>query len=185
MFAALEGIDGCGKSTVASALEKEGYTVTREPYMEGTREVITRTKNPETRELAFYVDRLYHLEDFVLPALGKGERVVTDRYKYSQIAYAFARYHGLEIYQRVLELNARVLEPDRVIFLDVRPEVAMARKPRVASEARPFLREGQSIEEFLEIVRGKYLEQKGPNWAVVGGEREEGEVLAAVLEALR
>ncbi|MEK6977835.1 MAG: dTMP kinase [Candidatus Hydrothermarchaeota archaeon] len=184
MFAALEGIDGCGKSTIADALEKEGYTVTREPYMEGTREVITRTKNPETRELAFYVDRLYHLEDFILPALERGKRVVTDRYKYSQIAYAFARYQGLEIYQRVLELNARVLEPDHVVFVDVRPEVAMARKPRVISEARPFLREGQGTEEFLEAVRRRYFEMKGPNWVVVDGEKEEREVLAAVLEAL-
>ena len=110
--------------------------------------------------------------------------MVTDRYKYSQIAYAFARYQGLEIYQRVLELNARVLEPDHVVFVDVRPEVAMARKPRVISEARPFLREGQGTEEFLEAVRRRYFEMKGPNWVVVDGEKEGREVLAAVLEAL-
>ncbi|MFH1773856.1 MAG: dTMP kinase [Methanobacteriota archaeon] len=213
MFIALEGIDGCGKTTLAKELAKKGYIVTQEPFLSCTAEVISKTKNPETRELAFYIDRLYHLEQFIIPNLNK--TVITDRYKYSQIAYAYARYRGIpqvvrknsvrklaclpfflakahglayasEIYDRVVELNKKVLEPDIVILLDLPAADALARKPVQAID-------------FLEIVRKKYLEMAdehlrkqerescalAPLWFIIDARQEKKEILSEVLKIIK
>lgn len=185
MFVALEGIDGCGKTTLAKELKKRGYTITQEPFLECTREIIAKTGDPETRETAFYVDRLYHIEQFILPKLKKGGTVVTDRYKYSQIAYAFARYRGTKIYERALALNKNLLEPDIVIFLDISPELALERKPSLESDAKPFLKKGQSATEFLGLVRKKYTEMKDGRWVSISAEKSKKEILGEVIKAIQ
>jgi|GEM_PF-5282643 len=170
MFIALEGIDGCGKTTLAKELAKKGYIVTQEPFLSCTAEVISKTKNPETRELAFYIDRLYHLEQFIIPNLNK--TVITDRYKYSQIAYAYARYRDSEIYDRVVELNKKLLEPDIVILLDLPAADALARKPVQAID-------------FLEIVRKKYLEMADGRWFIIDARQGKKEILSEVLKIIK
>ncbi len=188
MFIALEGIDGCGKSTLAKELAKRGYMVTQEPFLSCTAEVISKTKNPEIRELAFYVDRLYHLEQFIIPNSNK--TVITDRYKYSQIAYAYARYSGSEIYERVIELNEKVLEADIVILLDLPAADALERKPEM--DISSFLKPAQSAVEFLEVVREKYLEMANERlrkqdslWFIIDARQEKKEILSEVLKIIK
>ena len=189
MFIALEGIDGCGKSTLAKKLAKKGHTITQEPFLSCTAEVISKTKNPEIRELAFYVDRLYHLEQFITPNSDK--TVITDRYKYSQIAYAYARYFGSEIYEKVVELNKKILEPDIVILLDLPAADALARKPKIKKDISSFLKPAQSALEFLEAVRQKYLEianerlRKQEPWFIIDARQEKKEILSEVLKIIK
>ncbi len=182
MFIALEGIDGCGKSTLAKELAKK-YVVTQEPFLSCTTEVISKTKNPDIRELVFYVDRLYHLEQFIIPNLNK--TVITDRYKYSQIAYAHARYSGSEIYEKVIELNEKLLEPDIVILLDLPAADALARKPKIKEDISSFLKPAQSAVEFLELVREKYLEIADERWYIIDARQEKKEILLEVLKIIK
>lgn len=189
MLVALEGIDGCGKSTLVKELAKRGYMVTQEPFLSCTTEVVSKTKNPEIRELAFYVDRLYHLEQFIIPNLNKA--VVTDRYKYSQIAYAYARYSSVnEIYERVIELNEKVLEADIIILLDLPAADALERKPEM--DISSFLKPAQSAVEFLEVVREKYLEMANERlrkqdslWFIIDARQEKKEILSDVLKIIK
>ncbi|MFQ6105883.1 MAG: dTMP kinase [Candidatus Hydrothermarchaeaceae archaeon] len=181
MFIALEGIDGCGKTTVAGRLAERGYTTTEEPFLQCLKEVIVKTTDPEARELAFYFDRIYHLEKFIEPNLKRGD-VVTDRYKYSQIAYAYARYRDLDIYDTVLKLNEKIPEGDIVIFLDIAPDIAIRRKPH--SDIKSFLKENETPAEFLAAVRKKYLEMADDRWRVINAERPQKEVFEEVLKSL-
>jgi dTMP kinase len=92
---ALEGIDGCGKSTQASALaDVLGARLTFEP---GATPVGARLRElllapgaapPTSRAEALLMaaDRAEHVDRVVAPALAAGQWVVSDRYAGSTIA---------------------------------------------------------------------------------------------------
>lgn len=181
-FVAIEGIDGCGKTTLAKALAKKGFYITQEPYLRLTKEMVAETRNDDARELAFYVDRLYHLEKVIIPKLKTG--IITDRYKYSQIAYAYARYSGGEMYKKVEGLNQGLLEPDLVIFLDIKPEEALRRKPSMAADAEPYLNTYSDPVAFFRAVREKYLELEGENWRRIDAEKSKKEILMEALKSV-
>jgi dTMP kinase len=93
---ALEGIDGCGKSTQASALaDVLGAQLTFEPGATPVgarlRELLlTPDATPPTARaeaLLMAADRAEHVVRVVEPALAAGEWVVSDRYAGSTIAY--------------------------------------------------------------------------------------------------
>ncbi len=178
MFVALEGIDGSGKTTLARALLDRGYSVTREPFSEVTREILSILREPLAKELVFYLDRLYHLEKVIKPRRTKG--IITDRYKYSQIAYAYARYGDSSLYRRVLKLNADLPDSDLVVFLDISPEEALKRKPGIAEDARPY----GKPEEFFMKVREKYLSMADEHWIRINAERSRENILKEVLNCL-
>ena len=93
---ALEGIDGCGKSTQARALaEALGARLTFEP---GATPVGARLRqlllapdapppSPRAEALLMAADRAEHVALVLEPALAAGEWVVSDRYAGSTIAY--------------------------------------------------------------------------------------------------
>ena len=86
---ALEGIDGCGKTTQARALAGAlGAVLTHEP---GATEVGTQLRRlllapdsppptPRAEALLIAADRAEHVTLVLEPALAAGEWVVTDRY---------------------------------------------------------------------------------------------------------
>lgn len=157
MFIVLEGIDGCGKSTqarmLAEWLEKKGIPVhmTAEPTKTKIgrliREILSGTEemDPHALALLFTADRYEHLATDVLPSLSDGKTVICERYYYSTIAYQAAQ--GVDR-SWIFEINKFALNPDLVIFIDVKPKTAMSRK------------EGEEIFEhrsFLENVYNEYL----------------------------
>jgi len=137
LFIVIEGIDGTGKTTLASnlysALRKKGYDVlvTFEPtygkWGKRLRQSLSAEKrmDPE-RELSLFLrDRQDHLNDTIIPALKDGRIVLCDRYYYSTIAYQGAR--GLDI-EKIREDNkAFSVEPDIVFLLELSPERAVER----------------------------------------------------------
>ncbi|HRC95332.1 MAG TPA: dTMP kinase, partial [Coprothermobacter proteolyticus] len=85
MFIVVEGIDGCGKSTVASLLaaeigKKRPVFHTFEPghVRDGLyRELIMENvDNPFVVAALFTIDRAEHVKKMIKPALAKGEWVV-------------------------------------------------------------------------------------------------------------
>jgi dTMP kinase len=178
MFIVFEGIDGCGKSTQAKMLAEwlEGKGIptllTAEPTRTKLggliREILSGREDmdPNALALMFTADRYEHLATEILPALSDGKAVICERYYYSTIAYQAAQ--GVD---RVwlFELNKYALNPDLVIFVDVKPKQAMSRK------------EGEEIFEeraFLEKVYSEYV--KFADMQRVDGSKDTGAVFEKV-----
>ena len=168
VFIALEGGEGCGKSTqalqLAQWLRDCGLSVvlTREPggtpVAEAIRTVVLSADDDgldgRVEALLFAAARGDHVKRVIRPALDRGDWVITDRYIDSSIAYqGYAR--GLDR-AYVAELSAWVtdgLRPDLTIVLDLDPTTShqrLAEKDRLESEAIDFhhaVREG-----FLDLA---------------------------------
>jgi dTMP kinase len=141
-FFSLEGCEGAGKSTVlkllADTLKQKGFRVvtTREPggieIAEQIRNVILDRNNvkmdEKTEALLYAAARRQHLVEKIIPELDKGSIVLCDRFVDSSLTYqGYARGIGIN---EVLTINKFAIEdymPDLTIYLDVPPEVGLAR----------------------------------------------------------
>jgi dTMP kinase len=163
---AFEGGEGAGKSTqikiVAEQLRRQGYAVveTREPggtplgaeirnlVMHAT----TSVPSPTTELLLYLADRAQHLAEIILPALDRGQIVLTDRFSTSTIVYqGFARQLGVE---RVRLLDAIVRNgvwPALTFILDCPVEIGLER-------ARGDDRFHREQIDFHQCVRSGFLE---------------------------
>ncbi|MBP5232152.1 MAG: dTMP kinase [Planctomycetes bacterium] len=142
-FIVVEGIDGTGKSTLVAALREHlaGAAVTwvrdpgSTPVSAAIRRLLLDPANtaiaPRTELLLYCASRAQLLEEVVLPALRRGENVVSDRFYYSTLAYQGA--HGLMPPDELRSLvvgAAGGASPDLVLLLDAPAEVCMARLDR-------------------------------------------------------
>jgi dTMP kinase len=141
-FITFEGTEGSGKTSVIREVkdhyESIGYAVlvTREPggvrISEKIRDIILDRSHTEmdarTEALLFAASRRQHLKEVILPALQEGKIVLCDRYVDSSLVYqGIARGLGIEA---VYEINRFAIEdvlPNLTIFVDVRPEIGLAR----------------------------------------------------------
>lgn len=137
-FIAIEGLDGSGGTTQAALLadwlEAEGTGVcrTHEPSPGPAGRFIRQALDPANEASVlgdnvlpylFAADRRDHLDRVILPALARGEHIVTDRYYHSSLAYQSLSV-GLHL---VAELNRDFRAPDLTIFLDLSPEACLER----------------------------------------------------------
>ena len=163
MFIVVEGIDGCGKSTVASLLaaeigKKRPVFHTFEPghVRDGLyRELIMENvDNPFVVAALFTIDRAEHVKKKIKPALAKGEWVVCERYADSTLAYqGYGMGLDKELINRMNEEAIDGLWPDKIFYLDIEPHLALARLQNKEKDAL----EGQGL-EFLQRVREGYEE---------------------------
>ncbi len=131
---ALEGIDGCGKSTHAEKLAKwlkekgEDVLHTKEPSKGPIgvllRQYLKMDAPPRVDALLFTADRSEHIQNEISPALNEGKIVLCERYIYSTIAYQAAQ--GLD-WDWLVDLNSFAPKPDLTILLDLRPDIAVKR----------------------------------------------------------
>ena len=142
MLIAFEGIDGAGKSTqiamLSDYLESRGFKVCRtaEPtkgqYGKQIRDAANAHNrlNPARERELFVLDRREHLETCILPAIARGEIVITDRYLYSSVAYQGARYDetGADAadLQHEIYLENRAFAPEADILVYLRLDVDSA-----------------------------------------------------------
>jgi dTMP kinase len=151
MFITFEGIDGSGKSTQARLLSDHlmsaGHAVvlTREPGGSPGAEEIRRLLlegdpdrwSAETEILLFTAARRDHLERTIVPALGSGKIVISDRFVDST-----RMYQGLsrgDLRATVDRLHDMMIgrEPDLTFIIDMDPAEGLARaKGRNGSEER-------------------------------------------------
>ncbi len=191
-FIVLEGVDGAGKSTqaklLAEALRERGYKVvlTQEPSDgptgERIRQYLTGTSRHLTaeEELAlFMADRREHVEKVIRPALKQGLIVICDRYYFSSAAYQGAL--GLDPNRILAEHEAFAPRPDLVIFFDLPPDKALARRGKRTRQVSESL-------AYLEKVAAIYHTFQGPclHRVATAGPVEEthASVLALILRAL-
>jgi dTMP kinase len=170
LFIAFEGGDGAGKSTqaaeLAAALESRGFSVlrTREPggtpVGEKLRSLVLDHGHghidARTEALIFAASRAAHASQVILPALERGEVVLTDRYIDSSVAYQGAgRELGTAAVRELNHWATSGLLPDLTILLDVDPAVGRLR--RTAGDATEDRLESEA-DEFHAKIRAAFLD---------------------------
>lgn len=147
MFIVFEGIDGSGTTTqierLCSALRERNIAVvqTAEPS-NGFLGKLIRKKilsgkeyiSRKSIQLLFFADRQDHLDQKIVPAIMKGDIVVSDRYKLSTIVYSALDGHGAFF----AKIAAEFPNPDLTIFLDIAPEKGLARVKKRGKEKEIF-----------------------------------------------
>jgi dTMP kinase len=167
-FITIEGGEGAGKSTaqrfIADKLAERGITVvkTREPGGTPLAEAIRQTllsvdgEAPVemTELLLVFAARAQHLAKMIEPALSRGEWVLSDRFTDATYAYqGAARGLSTATISQLEQLVQGGRQPDKVLILDLPPEIGMARA-RSRGELDRFEREAY---DFYERVRAGYL----------------------------
>jgi dTMP kinase len=169
LFITVEGIDGAGKTThvrwLRDFFERRGRTVvtTREPggtsLGEALRALLLDSDHPidpETEALLMFAARREHLARVVMPALGKGDVVISDRFTDATFAYqGWGRGVDIEKLEALERVVQGELQPDLTLLFDVPPDVARER----ASKTRAPDRFERERAEFFERVRAGYLER--------------------------
>lgn len=190
----LEGLDGAGTTTqtrrLVEHLNARGTKAhaTREPsdgpvgqlirqMLTGGHAIPGQSIAQSTFGLLFAADRLDHLQREVEPALAAGVTVVSDRWYHSSLAYQGT---GADR-DWITLLNARARRPDLTIFLQVRAEVAAAR--RVAAGRVQELFEDLRMQE--EVAAGykatnSELAALGERIEVIDGEVSADTVFASI-----
>lgn len=182
MFITFEGGEGSGKTTqiinMMSFLEskKLSYIVTREPG--GTeiggqiRKILKASVNkdlvPEAELLLFLADRVQHVKQVVIPALGEGRVVICDRYFDSTFAYqGVARKLEVGLLEKLHQMFG-VLVPDLTFLLDLPVSLGLHRAQLQLDEGGRGKTQNRFEEEdfsFHENLRQRYLAlaKKEPN----------------------
>jgi len=161
IFIVIEGLDGSGKTTQVGLLAKklsQKYNVllTAEPSRGKIGTFIRQgclyeeERLPtEAEALLFAADRIEHLQKEVKPALDEGKLVICDRYIYSSLAYQGSA--GLSL-AWIETINARALQPDFSIFIDVDPERVLERLQRKKSVMETLETQRKVREVYLKFV---------------------------------
>jgi len=192
-YIALEGLEGCGKSTHTKRLgEHLDAVITRAPG--GTRigsllrGILADTENtdmsPRTEALLMAADRAQHMAEVVQPALDAGRHVVSDRSIYSTLAY---QGHGRRLgVPDLLSISTWALAgrlPDLVVFIEVPTDVLNQRLAKRNLDR--FEREGA---EFFARVNDGFHELMAADpgrWVVVDGTAPKDDVEADIRTRVR
>ncbi len=171
---ALEGIDGCGKSTQARRLaERLGAVETHEPGATALGQALRGLLlQPGTRvgsraeALLMAADRAQHVAEVISPALDEGRWVVTDRFSASTLAYqGYGRGMDVGELGRLVDWAAGGLTPDLVVLLDVPVAVAVARRRGQAADRLETL--GAGFQERVAAGFAALAAAEPARWAVV------------------
>ncbi|MBI5398030.1 dTMP kinase [Candidatus Woesearchaeota archaeon] len=171
-FIVLDGPDLCGKGTqhrllvsylLDHPLDRDNklmtVVATREPYnthyQAEIRKILkesmdTHAKAERLTEL-FIKDRKVHVANEINPGIARGAVVLSDRYKYSTLAYQSAQ--GISI-EKIVALHHGMPVPDIVFFVDVPLEERLKRKAAVRD--RPFEEVFEKDQEFQAKLDEQY-----------------------------
>lgn len=157
-FITFEGPEGSGKSTqirmLAGRLRASGRDVVETVEPGGTpigmqiRRVFLDAKNremcPTTELLLTFASRAQNVDECILPALAKGQIVLSDRFTDSTLVYqGIGRGLGSEVVYEVDRIACRGLVPDLTLVIDVDTEVGLHR-------ARKRNRQTQDVETRID-----------------------------------
>lgn len=192
-YIALEGIDGCGKTTQAEALkdffENKGrkVTITCEPRVDLTGgEIIMQYFKSEIKisGTAFQyfatANRVINQEQIVIPALKRGDVVITDRCYWSAVPYGLmdkgVKFDRTEadimlVTQGLLSLYHQFYVPDYVFYIDINPNTGLERS--LKKKNRRELDFYEKKEKLEKVVKGyRWLVKEFANeFITINGER--------------
>jgi dTMP kinase len=203
-FITFEGPEGSGKSTqlrmLAGRLRAEGREVFETAEPGGTpigtqiRRVLLDAKNqemfPTTELLLMFACRAQNVDQWILPALARGEIVLSDRFTDSTLVYqGIARGLGAEVVYEVDRIACRGLVPGLTLVIDVDVETGLKRahkRNRQTEDVETRIDE-QEI-GFHHKVREAYHQlaaDEPKRVRLIDGNVDESTVAAQVWEAVR
>ncbi len=188
---ALEGIGGCGKGTqakmLATALTERGKKVlvtcehTRHMPAGALVERVIKGQEEKMDPLALQIlyssDRRDHFMRGILPSLDSVDLVILDRFYASTVAYTEPECRKL-----MLDFNQEIVpRPGVTFFLDVRPEVAVA---RVHKRGDPdFFDKAERLAKCREGYLW-YLNQYRDHCVAIDGEQSPEDIHQLIMEKL-
>ncbi len=164
-FVVLEGVDGSGKSSQATALaewlEHAGCRVVcchdpgSTPLGDAVRDVLLHRKelrlDPEAEMFLYMASRAQLVREVIQPALRNGDWVVSDRFLMSNIVYqGHAGGLDIEAIREAGEIATCGIQPDLTLVLDIDLDTASVRMNR------PLDRLESRGEEYHKKVRNGY-----------------------------
>jgi dTMP kinase len=169
LFITFEGMDGSGKTTqmhrLAQRLRSMGRTVleTAEPggppIAMKIRRILLDSANQElsatTEILLYFASRAQNVDEWILPALGRGEIVLSDRFTDSSLVYqGCGRGLGVPAVEALERIACRGLKPHLTLLVDVDAEASLERA-RARNQAEPHC-ETRMDDQALEFHRRVY-----------------------------
>ena len=172
LFITFEGMDGSGKTTqmhrLAARLRAMGRTVVETadpggpPIAQKIRRILLdrahQELSPTTELLLYFASRAQNVDEWILPALRRGEVVLSDRFTDSSLVYqGCGRGLGAEAVLALDRIACRGLKPDLTILVDVDPEASLARaRARNLAEPHCETRMDDQSPEFHRKVYDAY-----------------------------
>ena len=190
-FIALEGGEGCGKSTQAARLAARlDAVLTCEPGATAIGAAIrgllldpdTGSLDDRAEALLYVADRAQHTAEVVRPALDAGRDVVSDRSAHSSLAYqGFGRGLAVDDLRWLSTWATGDTWPDLVILLDVPPALAAERVGKTPDriEAAGAAFHDRVARGFMTLAAGD-----PDRWAVIDGTGAPDEVEVAIAQAI-
>ena len=166
LFITFEGMDGSGKTTqmhrLAARLRAMGRTVleTAEPggppIAMKIRRILLDAANQElspiTEILLYFASRAQNVDEWISPALARGEIVLSDRFTDSSLVYqGGGRNLGPDAVAALEGIACRGLKPNLTLLVDVDAESSLARA-RARNAAAPHC-ETRLDDESIEFHR--------------------------------
>ena len=192
-YIALEGSEGCGKSTQAARLATAlDAVLTRETggtdIGQRIRSILHDTAitnlSHRSEALLAAADRAQHLAEVVSPALADGRHVVSDRSVYSTLAYqGYGRGLDLADLRSINHWAVDGVWPELVVLIDAPAEVLAGRL-----RGRTLDRFEQEHADFHRRVADGFraMATADPDrWVVVDGTRSPDDVASLIRTAVR
>jgi dTMP kinase len=196
-------MDGSGKTTqmhrLAERLRGLGRTVleTTEPggppVSMKIRRILLDSANqelsPTTEVLLYFASRAQNVDEWIRPALARGEIVLSDRFTDSSLVYqGYGRGLGADTVMDLDRIACRGLKPHLTILIDVDPDSSVARaRARNIAEPHPETRLDDESLEFHRKVHEAYhaLAEREPDRVkVVNGRTDIDAIERAVWEVV-
>lgn len=172
IFITFEGMDGSGKTTqmrrLAARLRALGRTVLETAEPGGTRigvqirrillDAANQELSPTAELLLYFASRAQNVDEWILPALARGEVVLADRFTDSSLVYqGCGRGLGAENVMALDRIACRGLKPDLTLLVDIDAETSLARaRARNTAEPNPETRMDEQALEFHRKVYEAY-----------------------------
>jgi dTMP kinase len=194
----IEGLDGAGKSTLASALRDaltaRGHRVEllREPGgVELSERIRALVKDPEltvgarAEALLYAAARAQLVDERVVPLLDDGADVLLDRYVDSSLAYqGAARGLGVEHVRAINSFATGALQPDRTLLLRIAPGDGRARQAGRGEPADRLEREDAAFFVRIAAAYDELARAEPQRVRVLDASATPSQVLFDALEAI-
>ncbi len=169
LFITFEGMDGSGKTTqmrrLAERLRGLGRTVIETvepggpPISTKIRRILLDSANqelsPTTELLLYFASRAQNVDEWIMPALDRGDIVISDRFTDSSLVYqGYGRGLGAEAVEALDRIACRGIRPDLTLLVDVDPDFSLARA-RARNAAEPHC-ETRMDDQSIEFHRRVY-----------------------------
>jgi len=203
-FIVFEGLDGSGKSSLMSALEKEltSHSLqvlrTREPggspLGDEIRQMILRPEGPaptpRTELLLYEASRAQHVDLVIRPAIQQNKWVLCDRFTASSIAFqAGGRKISEEWVERLNEFATDGVMPDMTVLLDLSVEESRRRRNHreqtIGSQQDRIESEADSFHERVRQGFLRQAEQQPKKWLILNAGHTPESLLQELILHLR